>query len=71
MHDPLAVAIALQEDLVTREEYYVDVETKSELCDGQMVCDLQNRLMKQPNAHVCLDVDAEAFFDLFIRIINS
>ncbi|MGE7767109.1 nucleoside hydrolase [Peribacillus sp. NPDC096540] len=71
MHDPLAVAIALQKDLVTSKEYYVDVETKSELCDGQMVCDFQNRLMKPPNAHVCLDVDAEAFFDLFIRIINS
>lgn len=62
MHDPLAVAIALQNDLVTREEYYVDVETKSEICDGQMVCDFQNRLNKPPNAHVCLDVNAEVVF---------
>ncbi|MGG0287634.1 nucleoside hydrolase [Peribacillus butanolivorans] len=71
MHDPLAVGIALQKDLVTSEEYYVDVETKSEICDGQMVCDFQNRLMKPANANVCLDVNAEAFFNLFIRIINS
>ncbi|MGE6375861.1 nucleoside hydrolase [Peribacillus muralis] len=71
MHDPLAVGIALQKDLVTTKEYYVDIETKSEICDGQMVCDFQNRLMKPANAHVCLDVDAEAFFDLFIRTIHS
>ncbi|WP_285767342.1 nucleoside hydrolase [Peribacillus sp. SI8-4] len=71
MHDPLAVGVALQKDLVMTKEYYVDIETKSEICDGQMICDFQNRLMKPANAHVCLDVNAEAFFDLFIRIINS
>ncbi|WP_226527866.1 nucleoside hydrolase [Metabacillus niabensis] len=71
MHDPLAVAVALQPDLVKIEKFYVDVETKSELCDGQIVCDFQHRLMKPPNVKVCLDVNAEAFFDLFIRIINS
>ncbi|MFC0272650.1 nucleoside hydrolase [Metabacillus herbersteinensis] len=71
MHDPLAVGVALQKDLVTREKYYVDVETKSELCDGQMVCDLQNRLMKPANLNVSLGVNAKEFFNLFIRIINS
>lgn len=71
MHDPLAVAVAIQPDLVKKEKFHVDVETKSELCDGQIVCDFQNRLMKSPNVNVCLDVNAEAFFDLFIRIINS
>jgi len=71
MHDPLAVAVALQKDLVTKEKYYVDVETRSELCDGQMVCDFQNRLMKPFNVIVCLDVDVKAFFNLFIGIMNS
>jgi purine nucleosidase len=71
MHDPLAVGVALQKDLVTREEFYVDVETRSELCDGQTICDFQNRLMKPTNVNVCLDVNVDAFFDLFIRIINS
>lgn len=71
MHDPLAVGVALKNELVKREKFYVDVESRSELCDGQMVCDFQNRLMKPENVYVCLDVNVEAFFDLFIRIINS
>lgn len=71
MHDPLAVGVALQNNLITSEKYYVDIETKSDLCDGQMVCDIQNRLLKPANLHVCLEVNTEAFFDLFIRIINS
>lgn len=44
LHDPLAVGVALAPELVGRKSYYVDVETASRLCDGQMVCDFQNRL---------------------------
>ncbi|USG65584.1 nucleoside hydrolase [Brevibacillus ruminantium] len=71
MHDPLAVGVALQKDLVTTRKLFVDVETRSELCDGQTVCDFQNRLSQQPNMDVCLDVDAKAFLDLFIRTLQS
>ncbi len=71
MHDPLAVGVALQRSLVETENYFVDVETKSELCDGQLVCDFQNRLQRPANLNVCVDVDEKAFFDLFIRIFNS
>lgn len=71
MHDPLAVGVALQRSLVVTESYFVDVETKSELCDGQLVCDFQNRLQQPANLNVCIDVDDEAFFELFIRILNS
>lgn len=71
MHDPLAVGVAIQKSLVKTERYFVNVETKSELCDGQLVCDFQNRLQQPANLDVCVDVDEKAFFDLFIRIINS
>lgn len=71
MHDPLAVAIAVQKNLVSTETYYADVETKSELCDGQLVCDIQNRLMNPANLQVCSSVNVDEFFELFIRIINS
>lgn len=71
MHDPLAVGVAINRDLVTTGYYYVDVETRSDLCDGQTVCDFQNRLHKQPNVHVCLEVDTGAFFRLFIRALRS
>lgn len=71
MHDPLAVAVALDRSLVTTKKLYVDIETKSELCDGQTVCDFQNRLKKEPNMNVCLDVDADAFFARFLGALKA
>ncbi|QRG67574.1 nucleoside hydrolase [Brevibacillus choshinensis] len=71
MHDPLAVGVALNRNLVTTKKLYVDIETRSELCDGQTVCDFQNRLNKEPNMNVCLAVDAEAFFERFIRALKA
>jgi purine nucleosidase len=67
LHDPLAVAVALRPDLVTTQAYYVDIETKSELCDGQTICDFQNRLKRKPNVQVCMAVDSEAFLQLFVQ----
>ncbi|MGZ0051566.1 nucleoside hydrolase [Brevibacillus gelatini] len=71
MHDPLAVAVALDRSLVKTQRLYVDMETRSELCDGQTVCDFQNRLKKEPNMNVCLDVDTEAFFTLFLGALKA
>lgn len=70
LHDPLAVGVALNPDFVTAREFYVDVETRSELCDGQTVCDFQNRLNRPPNVRVCLEVDAAAFLECFIDSLN-
>ncbi|MBA9025122.1 MULTISPECIES: nucleoside hydrolase [Bacillaceae] len=71
MHDPLAVAVAIDTNIVSKKKYYVDVETSSELCDGQTVCDFQNRLGKPANLDVCLEVDDKAFITLFHEVINS
>lgn len=71
LHDPLAVGVALNKQLVTTRHYYVDVETKSELCDGQTVCDFQNRLSKAANVHVCTEVSADDFLQLFIRTLRA
>lgn len=71
LHDPLAVGVALNRDIVTTRHYYVDVETKSELCDGQTVCDFQNRLSREPNVHVCMEVSADEFLRLFIRTLRT
>lgn len=71
LHDPLAVGVALNREFVSVQKYYVDVETRSELCDGQTVCDFQNRLNKPANAGVCLEVDAPAFLECFINSLNS
>ena len=70
MHDPLAVAVAIQPALVTTQQLFVDIETSSRLCDGQTVCDFQGRLDQQPNVHVSLKVDADAFLNLFVHTIS-
>lgn len=71
LHDPLAVGVALNRSFVTVRDYYVDVETRSDLCDGQTVCDFQNRLGRPANAGVCLEVDTPAFLECFINSLNS
>ncbi|MDF2961972.1 MAG: nucleoside hydrolase [Paenibacillus sp.] len=71
LHDPLAVGVAINKDLVTAKPYYVDVETKSELCDGQTVCDFQNRLSREANVHVSLEVRVDEFLQLFIQALRA
>ncbi|MFJ7163277.1 nucleoside hydrolase [Bacillus safensis] len=71
MHDPLAVSLAIDKKLVSTQAFHVEVETKSEFCDGQMICDFQHQWEKERNVQVCMDVDAEAFFDLLIKTMNS
>ncbi|MDO7908629.1 nucleoside hydrolase [Paenibacillus sp. JX-17] len=70
MHDPLAVAVAIEPQLVETQSYSMDVETGSRLCDGQTVCDIQNRLGLQPNVLVAETVDSQAFMNLFIETLN-
>lgn len=71
MHDPLAVTMAIRPDFVKTTAYYVGVEHQSQFCDGQTVCDFDNRWQKQPNVQVGLEVDAEGFIAFLIQRINA
>jgi purine nucleosidase len=71
LHDPLAVGVALERELVTAKPYYVDVETRSELCDGQTICDFQSRLGREANVRACVDVAADDFLQLFTRTLRA
>lgn len=71
MHDPLAVTMAIAPELVKTYPYYVAVETKSRFCDGQTICDFDNRWGKEPNVHVGLEVDSSAFIEFLIARINA
>lgn len=70
LHDPLAVAVLIDESLVKTKEVYVDVETKSEISYGQTICDFQNLLGKEPNMKICLDVNHETFLQRFIEYLK-
>lgn len=65
LHDPLAVAVAAREDLVTTVPARVDVETAGDLTTGMTVSDLRSDRWGEPNARVCTAVDVQAFTTLF------
>ena len=62
LHDPLAVAVAFRPELVTIEPRRVHIETRGEFTRAFTVA----RQADDPNADVCLDVDAAAFVRLFM-----
>ncbi|MCR8846756.1 nucleoside hydrolase [Paenibacillus sp. SC116] len=70
MHDPFAVAVAIDRAVATTEHLYVDVEVNSNLCDGQTVADFQGRWNKEPNVHVCMDLNQEAFIERFLHVLK-
>ncbi len=57
IHDPLAVAAALDRSLVTTEALYVDVETRGELTTGMTVADRRRLTGKPPNLDVAVTAD--------------
>ena len=71
IHDPLAVAAALDRSLVTTEALYVDVETTGELTTGMTVADRRRSTGRPPNADVAITADADAFLELLIERIGG
>ena len=65
LHDPLAVAVAIREDLVTLVPARVDVETSGDLTTGMTVADLRSQSGSEPNARVCTALDVREFLSLF------
>ncbi|MGB3368338.1 MAG: nucleoside hydrolase [Acidaminobacteraceae bacterium] len=66
IHDPLAVAVAIDSSLVETEHKFIVIERNSEYCDGMTICDFDGRWGKKPNVHVALAVDSERFINFFI-----
>jgi len=69
LHDPLAVAVALDPSLVTIEPMQVDVECAGELSRGQVIPDRRRTGTTVPNAGVCVDVDVERFVGGFVETL--
>ena len=71
IHDAVALAHAFRTGLVRTEHLNVEVETLSDLCRGRTVVDRWHRTGREPNAHVGVSVDAEAFFSLLLERVAS
>ena len=64
--DPLAMAVALEPDIVTKmAKHHVHVERMGGASRGQTIVDWNNRTGNEANANIVLEVDEERFFDLF------
>ena len=71
IHDAVAVAQAMRPDLVETLFRNVEIDVESELCRGRTVVDLWRRTEREPNAHVGVGIDADAFLELLVERINS
>jgi purine nucleosidase/pyrimidine-specific ribonucleoside hydrolase len=71
LHDPLAVGIAIQPDLVKTQDLFVQVETFSRLTMGMTVADFRPRSTSKSNASVCIEVDADRFMNMFYKLVLS
>ncbi|MFY9580614.1 MAG: nucleoside hydrolase [Gaiellaceae bacterium] len=71
IHDAVAVAHVSHPNLVETLERGVKIETESELSRGRTLVDLWRRARWEPNCHVGVDIDSDAFLDLLVERLNS
>ncbi len=75
MHDPLAVAVALDPTLVETRRATVDVETAGRLTTGATIADWRGQWGRLANTEVAVAVDAERFrrmfFEAMIRLAED
>ena len=70
IHDAVAVASVIWPDLVTTEDCYVTVDTRSELCRGRTVVDRWHVTGETPNASVGLTLPGDRFAELLVERIS-
>ncbi len=71
IHDPLAVAAALDRSLVTTQAWFVDVETRGEVTSGMTVADRRGLTGKPPNVDVAVTADVATFLDRLIERVGG
>lgn len=73
LDDVIAVALAIEPSLATTIDAYVDVELEGQLTRGQTVVFTGHQIVSEPgahNTHVCVDLDARAFLQSFIEVMQ-
>lgn len=71
IHDPLALAAALDPGLVRTEALAVDVELGGTLTSGETVTDWRRAWGRPPNLDVAVETDAAAFLDRFVERVGG
>lgn len=71
LHDPVAVALLINRNVVKTKKVNVQVELTGSLTRGATVVDLHNKLGEQANCEVALELDFKAFWDLMLDAIEK
>jgi purine nucleosidase len=71
LHDPCAVAIALDPSIATYEDAFVAVECDGRWTRGATVIDPYGRLGQEPNARVPLELDVDRFWGMLVAAIGA
>jgi purine nucleosidase len=71
LHDPCALAIALDPTLATFEDAFLAIETEGRWTRGATVVDPFGRLGMAANARVALAIDVERFWAMLIAAIGA
>jgi purine nucleosidase len=71
IHDPMAIAAALDPGLVRSEALTVDVEVAGELTTGETVADWRRHMKRPANMDVAVSIDAATFFERFIERVGG
>ena len=70
IHDPLAVAAALDPSLVRTEALTVDVELGGTLTTGETVTDWRRIWNRPPTLDVAVEADADLFLDRLVERVG-
>jgi purine nucleosidase len=71
IHDPLALATAIDPTLVRTEPVTVDVELSGRLTTGETVADWRRVWGRPPNVDVAVEADVARFFERFIERVGD
>jgi purine nucleosidase len=70
IHDPLALAAALDPTLIRTEALAVDVELGGTLTTGETVTDWRRVWGRKPNLDIAVEADADAFLERFVERVG-
>ena len=71
LHDPCAVAYVANSDLFEEQLMHVDIERKSDFCQGRTVCDLFDMHRREKNCVVVTKIkEVERFWEMMIEAIE-
>ena len=71
IHDPLALAVALEPALARVQAVTVDVELGGRLTTGETIADWRGHWGRPPNADVGTDADTAGFLERFIERVGA